>query len=96
MTTSRVVVCHRAYEELRKSFLEGEELAKVGWMRVGGGWFVLRGGWGMGREVMRNWDGLDGFGELRREVKMEGIQGNGRGGRQEWIVGLERRQGEKS
>ena len=55
MTTSRVVVYHRAYEELRKSFLEGEELAKAGWMRVGGGWFVLRGGWGLGREVIRWW-----------------------------------------
>ena len=56
---------HRAYEELRKSFLEGEELAKAGWMRVGGGWFVLRGGWGLGREVVWDWDGLDGIGELQ-------------------------------
>ena len=43
-----------------KSFIEGEELAKAGWMRVWGGWFVLRGGWGLGREVVRDWDGLDG------------------------------------
>ena len=48
MTTSRVAVYHRAYEELMKSFIESEELAKAGWMRVGGGWFVLRGGWGLG------------------------------------------------
>lgn len=60
MTTSRVVVYQRAYEELMKSFIEGEELAKAGWMRVWGGWFVLRGGWGLGREVVRDWDGLDG------------------------------------
>ena len=53
MTTSRVVVNHRAYEELMKSFIEGEELAKAGWIAGWGGWFVLRGGWGMGREVMR-------------------------------------------
>ena len=44
MTTSRVVVYHRAYEELRKSFLEGEELAKAGWMRVGG-WMVCVAWW---------------------------------------------------
>ena len=42
-------------------------------MRVGGGWFVLRGGWGLGREVVRDWDGLEGIGELRRGVKFEEI-----------------------
>lgn len=39
---------------------------------------------------------MEGIGELRRGVKMEGIQGKGRGVRWEWIVGLEWRQGEKS
>jgi hypothetical protein len=48
-------------------------------MRVGGGWFVLRGGWGFGREVVRDWDGLEGIEELRRGVKLEGIGGERRG-----------------
>ena len=57
---------------------------------------MLRGGWGLGREVMRwwgvgmGWRGLEGIGELRRGVKMEGIQGKGRGVMWERIVGLER------
>ncbi len=28
----------------------------------------------MGREVVRDWDGLEGIGELRRGVKLEGIK----------------------
>lgn len=49
-------------------------------MRVGGGWFVLRGGWGLGREVVRDWDGLGWMvGRNRGVTKMEGIGGERRG-----------------
>lgn len=44
----------------------------------------------MGREVVRDWDGLEGIGELRRGVKFEEIgreEGGGGNGLLDWSGG---------